>query len=304
MGNRKTDDQIVSEKFESYIRLPLSRISSAISKEQLLINSLEKLIKKKDLFDKEEEKLRKPIVAIREQKEKIGHSLFIKRMHLEYYEDYQKASSSFLGRLTTSKPRESVEYYENLPKEISEFESGLQDLALKLKYLESKLDKKRMEWNILKQNSRIQGDINRNKKNADLRLSALLKAQNLVQKKEESILEREQAASKEVSKHKAYAAAYFNESRKLAEYVKAELFDQAEIIKGCPYCGLDLDEIPHADHIYPISKGGLSVKENMIYVCIQCNLRKGGMTLREFILKTSMNRVFIEENLDKLGKKF
>lgn len=45
-------------------------------------------------------------------------------------------------------------------------------------------------------------------------------------------------------------------------------------------------------------------KENMVYVCSKCNLRKSGMTLREFIEKAGLKRTFVETNLKKLGKTF
>lgn len=158
---------------------------------------------------------------------------------------------------------------------------------------------------ITKQNyQKKQSSINSRIHNAELRLSALLQARNLVQSKEESIQEREKAAASEVGKYKAYAAAYFDESRKLATSVKNEMHDQEGIVTGCPYCGSLLDDIPHADHIYPITKGGLSVKENMVYVCSKCNLKKSGMTLREFIRKAGLKRTFVENNLEKLGKIF
>jgi 5-methylcytosine-specific restriction endonuclease McrA len=60
----------------------------------------------------------------------------------------------------------------------------------------------------------------------------------------------------------------------------------------------------HVDHIYPISKGGHSVETNMVKVCGDCNLKKGSLTLREFIAKYKLDRDAIERRLDELGKKF
>ena len=77
-------------------------------------------------------------------------------------------------------------------------------------------------------------------------MSLLLRAKSHGQEKETSLQEREQAAASEVDKYKAYAAAYFNESRKLAESVKNEMHGQEKIVNGCPYCGSQLDETPHA----------------------------------------------------------
>ena len=92
-----------------------------------------------------------------------------------------------------------------------------------------------------------------------------------------------------------------DEVRAMAFSVKKNISD---IEHDCPYCGGGLGLTPHADHIYPVAKGGLSVTKNMVMVCAKCNLKKKDLTLREFISKFSMNRDEIEERLEKLGKSF
>jgi 5-methylcytosine-specific restriction endonuclease McrA len=92
-----------------------------------------------------------------------------------------------------------------------------------------------------------------------------------------------------------------DEVRAMASSIKRSI---SEIVHSCPYCGNDLGQIPHADHIYPVSKGGLSVSKNMVMVCSKCNLKKKDLTLREFITKFSMNRDEIENRLEELGKSF
>jgi 5-methylcytosine-specific restriction endonuclease McrA len=72
----------------------------------------------------------------------------------------------------------------------------------------------------------------------------------------------------------------------------------------CPYCGGPMSDDAHADHIYPVVKGGLSIEPNMVIVCSTCNLRKRGLTLREFIKAFKMNRDEIERRLEALGKHF
>jgi 5-methylcytosine-specific restriction endonuclease McrA len=72
----------------------------------------------------------------------------------------------------------------------------------------------------------------------------------------------------------------------------------------CPYCGNFIDGIPHADHIYPVSKGGYSVRGNMVYVCSDCNLKKKDMTLQKFIQKFNFNRDEIESRLNDLKKDY
>lgn len=53
----------------------------------------------------------------------------------------------------------------------------------------------------------------------------------------------------------------------------------------CPYCNevYSNDMILHLDHIVPLSKGGIHIKDNVIYCCCKCNLRKGSKAYSEFI---------------------
>jgi 5-methylcytosine-specific restriction endonuclease McrA len=72
----------------------------------------------------------------------------------------------------------------------------------------------------------------------------------------------------------------------------------------CPYCGDDLGNNPHLDHIIPIAKGGYSIEPNLVYVCEDCNLKKSDMTLTKFIKKYYLDRDMVEENLDNLEKEY
>ena len=96
------------------------------------------------------------------------------------------------------------------------------------------------------------------------------------------------------------AATINQEKRVFAESVKKRIGKN----KDCPYCGSHISGIPHADHIYPVSRGGESVVKNMVYVCSSCNLKKGNMTLTMFIKKFSLNREEIELRLDALRKEY
>ena len=135
-------------------------------------------------------------------------------------------------------------------------------------------------------------------------IKPLEKALSIVEKKHVAQEEKLTKEKDKADKYKAHAYAYQDKSRELADEIKKELKSQTDIFINCPYCEQPLGEIPHADHIYPVSKGGLSTKENMVYVCEKCNLEKRDLTLREFIKKKDFNRSKIEENLEKLHKQF
>lgn len=72
----------------------------------------------------------------------------------------------------------------------------------------------------------------------------------------------------------------------------------------CPYCGMALGSNPRLDHIYPISKGGLSVSANLVFVCWQCNQKKSNLTLAQFVRTYKLDRQAVEERLTQLGKQF
>lgn len=104
---------------------------------------------------------------------------------------------------------------------------------------------------------------------------------------------------------KALASAHLNKTRTLAGRIKKGLQSQIEILGYCPYCEKTFDDdIPHADHIYPVSMGGLSTPANMVYICSKCNSRKANKTLREFIRESNLDRNRIERNLEFLKKTF
>lgn len=104
---------------------------------------------------------------------------------------------------------------------------------------------------------------------------------------------------------KALAAAHTNKTRQLAVSVKSRLSEQKNLLECCPYCCNDLGDYPHADHIYPVAKGGLSTVENMVYVCQQCNAKKSDKTLFDFINSSSIyDFSIVIGNLKKLNKQF
>lgn len=141
------------------------------------------------------------------------------------------------------------------------------------------------------------------------------------------VLERKIQKRTKYESVQALAAAHQNETRSLAEKIKRDMQNQMKILNYCPYCGKSFGEIDpsnssqltlfervegkeiqyinaHADHIYPVSKGGLSTRKNMVYICSECNMKKSDKTLREFIKENNLDRDKIEKNLELLKKSF
>jgi hypothetical protein len=137
-------------------------------------------------------------------------------------------------------------------------------------------------------------------KEAKSREASLLGQIAVVEKEQEALRLKYGADERTV----AAAAAHFDATRDHAYRIKGGLLGQLDITKDCPYCGLPLGDSTHADHIYPVSRGGLSTIENMVLVCDQCNLSKGDRTLREFIRKNNLDAERIESTLERLGKRF
>jgi 5-methylcytosine-specific restriction endonuclease McrA len=88
--------------------------------------------------------------------------------------------------------------------------------------------------------------------------------------REREAAERRQRQEERRKQQAALAAVRLEKQRELAESVKRKLSRD----HPCPYCGQGLGTSPHADHIYPVSRGGLSVISNMVFVCQICNQKK------------------------------
>lgn len=112
--------------------------------------------------------------------------------------------------------------------------------------------------------------------------------------------EKERIELKEYDSARAAKAAYEGRTREEAAQVRRQL----DVPDECPYCAGELGEGAHADHIYPVSRGGQSTVENMVLVRSSCNMAKGDKTLREFIESAGLNRGEIESRLERLGKVF
>lgn len=101
------------------------------------------------------------------------------------------------------------------------------------------------------------------------------------------------------------ARANRNESavRNQAKNYTRGIAGQIEKFSGCPYCGGELNNSnSHQDHIHPVSKGGLSIAGNLVFVCISCNLKKRDKSLRVFVRDQGLDFDIISDRLDMLGK--
>lgn len=111
---------------------------------------------------------------------------------------------------------------------------------------------------------------------------------------------KEEAQRKKMEELRAAAASVVEETRRLGTKIRGRLETQ----DSCPYCGDFLGEIYHADHIYPVSKGGRSVESNMVLVCVPCNAKKSDLTLTAFIREFGLDREKIEARLAAMVKEF
>jgi hypothetical protein len=96
----------------------------------------------------------------------------------------------------------------------------------------------------------------------------------------------------------AKAAATEDKTRDAAR----EISDIINKTRECPYCGMALGDKPHLDHIYPISKGGLSIRENLVWCCALCNLRKSDSGLIAFLHATGFDLATVFNRLKAMGK--
>ena len=103
------------------------------------------------------------------------------------------------------------------------------------------------------------------------------------------------------AKRIALGEAAMGKTRAVASVRKRKLKKSAD----CPYCGKPFGaDAGVADHIYPVARGGLSVHENMVFVCTPCNQKKSDRTLHEYIYKYQLDMIVIHTRLSKLGKRY
>jgi len=96
----------------------------------------------------------------------------------------------------------------------------------------------------------------------------------------------------------AKAASLDRKTRDRADSLK-HLVQRTEV---CPYCGRQMGNEPHLDHIYPVALGGLSVVENLVWCCADCNTLKRDRGLFPFLRKRGVPIEEVLSRLHALGK--
>ena len=110
---------------------------------------------------------------------------------------------------------------------------------------------------------------------------------------------------------RSLAARNTQEQRSVAKVERARhnYTAQTNVYRSCPYCAGALGDFEgencsELDHIHPISKGGLSTPQNLIFICSNCNRKKQAKTLNKFISEHGLDRDKIFTILSRLGKDF
>lgn len=61
---------------------------------------------------------------------------------------------------------------------------------------------------------------------------------------------------------------------------RAAVFSRDKFV--CTYCGADVTDDPHCDHVLPLIQGGTNEIGNLTTSCRRCNSAKAGRTLAEW----------------------
>jgi 5-methylcytosine-specific restriction endonuclease McrA len=303
-------DKQLAEYYEKYIKLSLDTLTKRHQKGKELFDVLKKQLSEIT-----------PILRfylsldtkLRNTKSEINSLNANQKFIQEAINKHKHCSQrSFFLKLFNSSPATSEKEYkkahaENILK-LREIESSLQKIGKDIKTCTVTIEDRFYGPTALE---KLNKSSETRLSNAGLRNKAQFKALDFLRNKEALIIDREEKASLrekhaalKVDSCRAYAASYFEQTRKLGAVIRKKLLEQEQFLAGCPYCGNAMGDTPHADHIYPISRGGLSTIQNMVLVCSECNLRKSDITLREFINRRSLNRNTVEQNLETLKKTF
>lgn len=118
------------------------------------------------------------------------------------------------------------------------------------------------------------------------------------QKLQEELASAERAPEVKMQKLRSRVSLSDRENRETVERFRSEI----PRTEGCPYCGQVIREF-HLDHIVPVSYGGRPRRENLVWVCAVCNLKKRDLTLFEFVEKFNLEYLTVVARLRSLGKR-
>ena len=126
--------------------------------------------------------------------------------------------------------------------------------------------------------------------------------------REISNIDSEIKAIKKAASDRAKKAAFDAKLSKAARVdgkIRAQVSPFRRAIKKtekCPYCSSQLGNKPQLDHIYPVSKGGLNLSENLVFCCITCNTNKSDKSLRQFCIEMKLDYLEVTDRLASMGK--
>ena len=142
----------------------------------------------------------------------------------------------------------------------------------------------------------IQRQLDRARALKKLRIQQLSEQLKMLEPKLREMHRKEELRQRE----KSVIARVRKQSRDNAARIKVKL----EKTHNCPYCEKTLGPSPHADHIYPLSRGGQETESNMVYVCAECNISKSDKTLHNFCAERGLDFTKISHRLRSMGKDF
>ena len=295
-------EKLKSEYFEKFVTKSLTDLRRQREKELALLESLEREISRLDLIESKISKMYQAKRDLSAELRKIEQTIFICEMKLKNLSAYEQAT--FIGRFFQNKPHDNKE---DVIAMLEANKVRADNVKVAIEELVEQANKQASLHGgsaSSKQNSKLRSATQTKISNAKLRLEVLEKAILYLEEKDKHLTQLKTETDSKIESYKAYKAALMDRTRELGKEVRKGLLEQIEILDGCPYCGGNLDNTMHADHIYPVSKGGLSSVRNMILVCRLCNLAKSNYTLREFIERNGLDRDVVEENLRLLRKDF
>lgn len=145
--------------------------------------------------------------------------------------------------------------------------------------------------------------IRKNLREREVAAKERVQQDRVIQKTQEAAA-RKETREKELHRLRAIAATVNDKSRERAETLKDAMRAQFALSKDCPYCFAPEPKDVELDHIIPLQRGGLSTRENLVYVCRQCNHAKSSQTLAMFLKSKGFDRESVEVRLERLGKHY